>query len=802
MSSIKPSIEQQLIIDALINDININVDSVAGSGKTTLCMLMAVAYPDLKFLQFTYNAKLKFETRERLEKLGIINMEVHSYHSFCVNYYSRDCIDDSSMKRFLYNSDHRDNRFNYDVIIIDEAQDITPLYYKLICKVYTENTQLAKLCVIGDEKQCIFQFNGSDSRFITQFSKLWNNNNYPWKTYKLSISYRLTKQVATFINKTMLHEDRIVAGNTYDNTEVRYLLCNVFSNKPLDEVKYYLNQYTAGDIFILVPSIKSSKSPAMLLENKIKKNLYDVPVYVSSNDNDKLNDKTIEDKLVFSTFHQTKGLERKVVIIFGFDQSYFDFFNKNADPSICPNELYVAVTRCKEKLTLIQHEKNDVLQFFDTSNLSSYCNLLDSKIIDKENFVNSACSLKTKQIKFSVTQLTKYLHFSIIDTCLELINHEQITKPTKKIDIPLSKGNESISEITGIAIPTAFEIKQSNRMSIHSGLINFKFLKIFEKAKFKPSTLLELENIDITQIKPHELLFIANCWNSLLNDHIHKLYQISVYDWLSQVNLDKCLDKMNVLNIGQNASFEKALYIDVHGAKIFGAIDCIDDDTIYEFKCVLKIRAEHIIQLAIYAYMYESTRENQFKVFYEQYPKVSLELIKSLKQSLVTLEKKLSQQMSIDEVGDIVTFHWDDRLDCYPTGEITRIYKTTGKIDVKLQNGSKEKEKWSRSQIMSREKKSANITKAQIDNIKQKINAELQQLPNEVKMLDLIDKKYILFNLLTGEQINITVELEQLQKIMETIIDVKLKNNVAIDDAAFINNNKIASERKIINHFN
>ena len=37
--------------------------------------------------------------------------------------------------------------------------------------------------------------------------------------------------------------------------------------------------------------------------------------------------------------------------------------------------------------------------------------------------------------------------------------------------------------------------------------------------------------------------------------------------------------------------------------KIIGYFDCVDGDNLYEFKCVSMLKKEHILQLAIYAYL-------------------------------------------------------------------------------------------------------------------------------------------------------------------------------------------------------
>ena len=78
------SLEQQNIIKLLEEQNNVIVESVAGSGKTTTNLYIAKSFPKLNILLLTYNAKLKVETRDRIDSLNITNIETHSYHSFCI----------------------------------------------------------------------------------------------------------------------------------------------------------------------------------------------------------------------------------------------------------------------------------------------------------------------------------------------------------------------------------------------------------------------------------------------------------------------------------------------------------------------------------------------------------------------------------------------------------------------------------------------------------------------------------------------------------------------------------------------
>ena len=57
-------------------------------------------------------------------------------------------------------------------------------------------------------------------------------------------------------------------------------------------------------------------------------------------------------KISVMTFHRSKGIERKVVIVLPFSISYFDYYAKDERRDICTNPMYVAITRSSEMLIL------------------------------------------------------------------------------------------------------------------------------------------------------------------------------------------------------------------------------------------------------------------------------------------------------------------------------------------------------------------------------------------------------------------------------------------------------------------
>ena len=606
------SIEQNDIVNQISLNNNVVVDSVAGSGKTTCTLHIAKKFNTMNILLLTYNSKLKIETRDKSKALNINNIKVHSYHSFCVAYYDNQCFTDSIIYKILTNKNKSFVDFNYDLIILDEAQDITVLYYELICKIYQDNKNTAKICIFGDKNQSIFDFNKADQRYIEYASELFNFNSYNWVKCNLSTSFRITNEMSLFINRCLLHEERIIS-NKILNHKPRYIICNCFGDKKgiklrtFDEIKYYFNLgYKPSDMFILAPSVKSLNSPIRKLENKIKKELAHVMIYVPTNDDEKLDEELLKDKMIFSTFHQTKGLERKVVIIFGFDESYFEYYKKDSNPYVCSNELYVATTRGIEQLTLFHHYTNDYLKFINQSNISACCFLDKSKLFVLKKSDN------TVYIDTPVTDLIKFLPQNVIDNCFDQLEITQNKKYVlNPIDIPLKITNdvttESISEITGIAIPSMLELKLKNKISIFDELVKSNF----EKNNSKLIKKYNINNIDIHNLTPEELLYISNCYNTLHNGYLFKVYQITNYNWLTQLKLDRCIKRLSKLNISKESLFEYKIFMEnepeLLNRKLTGFIDCLDKENniLYEFKCIQKIEKENYLQLAAYMYMYE-----------------------------------------------------------------------------------------------------------------------------------------------------------------------------------------------------
>ena len=592
--------EQKKVIEA-IKENNVIVDSVAGSGKTTTNIFIAKEYPEKKILLMTFNRKLSDETKERKKKENIMNLEVYTYHGFCSKNYI-ETHDDKGIDESL--NLKCKNTLDYNIIIIDEAQDINELYYKFICKILSENSINYNICILGDKNQSIYEFMGADNRYLTMADKVFNFNNKKWIKLKLSTSYRMTKQIAEFMNNCILNENRIIS--TKEGKKPEYWIMKPYDICDIVRDIIYGNNIEPDEIFILAPSVKGKRTnketPLTKLENYLSK--LNINIYIPSTDDEKISEDITKNKLVFSSFHQSKGLERKVVICYGFDSSYYEFYGKNLSTEYCPNILYVALTRAKEKLILIQDEKKDIMPFININNMDKYCESFKS-----ENTITKNDDAYFKDRNTSVTDFVRFISQDFMTKILnDYIEEIEINKITNKINIDntlkfISNGKEiteSVSEINGTMIPMYYEYLTKKEINVVKILKNIpKEENIFN------NNICFIDNININNLQIKDMLKIANYFNSYQTKYIHKIKQIKHYNWINDEQIKKCTNRMKKI-IKKSSKYEievtKEKYL--NNKNLVGFIDCIDDKNIYEFKFVNEIKDEHKIQLCIYIYLF------------------------------------------------------------------------------------------------------------------------------------------------------------------------------------------------------
>jgi hypothetical protein len=184
---------------------------------------------------------------------------------------------------------------------------------------------------------------------------------------------------------------------------------------------------------------------------------------------------------------------------------------------------------------------------------------------------------------------------------------------------------EDVYAINGILIPLynfycfdKINFEKEVVLLVNSFRANNPSSKNFtSKSLLKYINEIGIENFNFENLQPAEIAKIATCLYCLDNKLVFKHKQLfGKYDWLSCEDLRELSNRIESVlcanrkyevsynnSIKANICSTNANIANISGTNICGRIDCISDDTVWEFKCTSKISHANILQLALYAYI-------------------------------------------------------------------------------------------------------------------------------------------------------------------------------------------------------
>lgn len=584
----KPSEEQQEIISCFKQGYNIKIEAVAGSGKTTTLLHLAMISKNVfteKSLILTYNKSLQLDIKNKLFALKLDNFcSVYTYHGIASLLYGTTINNDKLLREHL--SSNKIIQSPYNVILLDETQDLNIDYYNLIQKILHYESMLV---LVGDRRQCINQYLNATPDYLIHYDKYFNNGR-PWRELWLKTSYRLTPALANFVNKNILQEDLIIGGNTnHENIKPTYNYSSWNLKKLLLK---YVKIYGAEEIAILLPSTKniSDKSPLgklMRTEN--------LGIAFCVKEDNELLDEVTKNKVIISNFHSFKGKEKSCVFVLNFDESYFEFYDKTwpKDLNKLPNSIYVAATRAKANLILIQDENK--LNFRTTTKeiITETCNLLSNQKEIKIKSINNKNYEVTKLLRNlstdSIIELMNLIDIMTIKPEEELLNYETLIK----FDVYF----EDMRSYYGNVIPLIASYKLNKQSYLCNMILqNNKRKDIYERFNF-------LSNKKDKTIKEWMELVVIN--NSINSNMYFYVDQITNYDWVNEKFIEQGVERL-IKAVPKYGKFEHAIFINKpeYDYNISGAIDYLIKNEIWEFKCVNSLIDQHKIQSATYLALY------------------------------------------------------------------------------------------------------------------------------------------------------------------------------------------------------
>lgn len=223
----------------------------------------------------------------------------------------------------------------YTRIIIDEAQDMTPEYYTLASNIL--KICRASLTLLGDPRQAIYQFNGATDKYLRN-AHLYFDREFVDRT--LSTSFRVPGTIATLVNEACKGD----GGNDivpYQRSGIKPMIYFESIYEKMDMIIDMIKKVPPEDVMILMYStLRDSYRPSVTVANT----LIDAGIPVCFNGIGE-----VGGSVLMISYHQSKGLERPIVVCLDMGEYYFGI-NPQVSRESLPNLWYVAMTRASRFL--------------------------------------------------------------------------------------------------------------------------------------------------------------------------------------------------------------------------------------------------------------------------------------------------------------------------------------------------------------------------------------------------------------------------------------------------------------------
>lgn len=253
----------------------------------------------------------------------------------------------------------------YDVIIVDEAQDLPPCDLSLVTRLLPDYSENRSLTLLADPAQSIY-YRGIPWKEA--------NINIQGRTRILAMNYRNSKQILEAARhivdgcEDLKEEDELIRSNSSDRPGPKPIVASYTSTTQSnaflgDEIirLCQAGQYRPGDIAV----IARSKN---LLTKYIQRFLEKQSILCRFHREEDFH--VLENEVKLITMHSAKGLEFPVVFLIGLSDQYMPYINQDSDTKL-GDELqerrlfYVSMTRAAERLYLLHPQRNRCRFLYD-----------------------------------------------------------------------------------------------------------------------------------------------------------------------------------------------------------------------------------------------------------------------------------------------------------------------------------------------------------------------------------------------------------------------------------------------------
>lgn len=328
------SSEQNEFITKALDGKNILVDACIGSGKTTAIQQLCNAFPpDKRILYLTYNRLLKLDAQAKIRNA---NTTVTNYHGFAMSVLRKANITCGVPELVCTFNREKPPIDMYDVLILDEYQDIEQEFADMLWYIKSTNPQMQTIAV-GDMMQKIYD---RTTLNVPAFMEEFLGEHI---TLSFTKCFRLSAPLAEKLGRIWQKE---IIGVNDD--------CVVEEMTP-EAVVEFLAEQQPKDVLCLGERKGLLSGTLNLLENRYPERFNKKTVYASIRDEDGNASKPGKNAAIFTTFDSSKGLERPVCVVFDYTEFYWDLRAGNPQTSreILRNIFCVAASRGKQHIIFV-----------------------------------------------------------------------------------------------------------------------------------------------------------------------------------------------------------------------------------------------------------------------------------------------------------------------------------------------------------------------------------------------------------------------------------------------------------------
>lgn len=326
--------EQRALVDHARAGRNVLVDACIGSGKTTAIQVMCASLPpERRILYLTYNKLLKADARE---KIVAPNVRVTNYHGFAMGELCRRRVFVSVSRAVAEYNARRFPTERYDVLVLDEYQDIDEEVATMLRHVRACNPGI-QIVAVGDMSQKIYDKTRLDSAaFVVAFLGTSVRMEF-------TRCFRLSRDHAAMLGRVW---GKQIDGVNHD--------CHVSEMSYRDALRFLLRQ-SPGDLLCLGMNTGWRSSMLNDLE-RLAPDVFNKRTVWSNISEHEGATEPGSDCAIFTTYDGCKGMERDICVVFDWSEDYWSVraSKPNVRYEILRNIFCVAASRGKRRIIFVR----------------------------------------------------------------------------------------------------------------------------------------------------------------------------------------------------------------------------------------------------------------------------------------------------------------------------------------------------------------------------------------------------------------------------------------------------------------